>query len=108
MTDLWLVTIEAWPHSTGKGADNDQKSAGERSQNLAVHAEGMAAALEIAEAIAQGIRTNPMVWRAPIVAIVQGQERQRQIALMEKPRFASCAKGMSKPLKPEDRDWSAL
>lgn len=82
MTDRWMVTIEAWPHSTGNGADADQRAAGLRSQNFAVRAEGMAAALELAEAIAQGMRTNPMVWRAPIVAIVQEQERQRQL---EKP-----------------------
>lgn len=82
MTDRWLVTIEACPHSTGNGADADQKAAGLRYQNFAVRAEGMAAALEIAEAIAQGMRTNPMVWRAPIVAIVNEKERQRQL---EKP-----------------------
>lgn len=80
MTDRWLVTIEVCPHSTGNGAAADQRAAGLRFQNFAVRAEGMAAALELAEALAQGVRTNPMVWRAPIVAIVQEQERQRQLA----------------------------
>ena len=74
MPDLWLVTIEVWPHSTGKGQVADQASAGDRVQNFAVRAVDIAAALELAECIAQGMRTNPMVWRAPIKAIVQESE----------------------------------
>ena len=74
MTDRWLVTIEAWPHSTGKGQEADQTLAGERRQDFVVRAEGMAAALKHAECIAQGMRANPMVWRAPIIAIVAERE----------------------------------
>jgi len=75
MTDRWLVTIEAWPHSTGNGADKDQLAAGDRTQKFAVRAEGMADAFRCAEFIAQGMRTNPMVWRAPITAIVKENEQ---------------------------------
>jgi hypothetical protein len=67
----WLVTIEAWPHSTGKGQDADQKAAGDRVQKFAVRAGDMEDALQAADYIAQGMRTNPMVWRAPITGIVQ-------------------------------------
>ncbi len=74
MVDRWMVTIEAWPHSTGNGQEADQKLAGERSQNFAVRAIDISAALELAEAIAQGMRTNPMVWRAPIMAIIRSRE----------------------------------
>lgn len=70
---LWKVTIEAWPHSSGRGNVIDQKEAGERVQSFAVRADNMEDALQAAEFIAQGMRTNPMVWRAPITAIIQEQ-----------------------------------
>lgn len=73
-----MVTIEAWPGSTGHGGLSDQEAAGPRSQNFVVRAEGMAAALEMAECIAQGLRANPRVWRAPIVAIIQEREAERR------------------------------
>lgn len=69
--DRWKITIEAWPHSTGAGAETDQKAAGERVGSYVVRAIDAASALEFAEAIAQGVRANPMVWRAPITAIVK-------------------------------------
>lgn len=71
MADRWMVTIEAWPHSTGNGNQADQKAAGDRVQNFAVRAIDASEALKCAELIAQGMRTNPMVWRAPITAIVK-------------------------------------
>ena len=67
--DLWLVEIEAWPQSTGRGADVDQKEAGERCKSYPVRAIDMGEAFRMAEAIAMGVRANPMVWRAPIVKI---------------------------------------
>lgn len=79
MSERWMVTIEAWAHSTGNGEDNDQKLAGERSQNFVVNAVDISAALEFAEAISQGMRTNPMVWRAPIKAIIQEREWERRL-----------------------------
>ena len=67
----WIVTIEAWPHSSGNGQENDQKAAGERTSNYTVRAIDIAQALEFAEAIAMGMRHNTMVRRAPIVSIVK-------------------------------------
>lgn len=69
--DAWKITIEAWPHSTGRGQAIDQKDAGERSASYVVRAQDAKDALQFAEAIAMGIRSNPMVWRAPITAIVK-------------------------------------
>jgi hypothetical protein len=69
--DLWKVTIEAWPHSTGRGAQVDQHEAGERVASYPVRAVDMADAMRMAEAVAMGVRANPMVWRAPITAIVK-------------------------------------
>lgn len=74
MTDRWIITIEAWPHSTGNGHEADQKAAGERKTDFAVRALDMGAAFEAAEHIAMGMRVNPMIWRAPIVAIVKSDE----------------------------------
>ena len=72
--DSWIVTIETWPHSTGNGAEADQKQAGQRFQKFCVRAYDIADALKCAEYIAQGMRTNPMVWRAPIKSIVCERE----------------------------------
>jgi hypothetical protein len=109
MTDRWLVTIEAWPQSTGNGADADQKAAGHRTQNFSVRAEGMAAALEAAEYIAQGMRTNPMIWRAPIVGIQSEEEIQRRYQAEKAARERAEDMKAAATKKPEDtRDWSAL
>jgi hypothetical protein len=67
---LWIVTIEAWPHSTGNGNEIDQAAAGDRIKSYPVRAEDMADAFRMAEAIAMGVRANPAVWRAPITAII--------------------------------------
>lgn len=74
MADRWMVTIEAWPHSTGNGHEADQKAAGPLKNDFAVRALDMGAAFEAAEHIAMGMRVNPMIWRAPIVAIVRSGE----------------------------------
>lgn len=70
----WRVTIEAWPHSSGKGQEADQAAAGPRTNDFVVRAVDMSAALEAAEHIAMGMRVNPMVWRAPITGIIQAPE----------------------------------
>lgn len=75
MADRWIITIEAWPHSTGNGADADQRAAGPRKNDFVVRAEGMKAAFEAAEFIAMGMRVNPAIWRAPIVSINNTGER---------------------------------
>lgn len=69
--DLWLVTIENWPHATNAGGHADQVAAGARSANYPVRAVDIKDALMIAEAIVMGIKSNPRVWRAPITGIVR-------------------------------------
>jgi hypothetical protein len=73
----WLIRIEAWPHSTGRGQEVDQAQAGKREQTFVVSAQDAKDALERAELIAQGMRTNPMVWRAPIIEIRKAREGER-------------------------------
>jgi hypothetical protein len=71
----WKITIEAWPFSMEKcTAEDAQKLAGERSKDYVVRAIDAAQALEFADAIAMGVRSNPAVWRAPIVALAQEPE----------------------------------
>ena len=45
MSDHWSITIEAWPHSTGKGQCVDQEACGERSTVYYIDAEDMEDAL---------------------------------------------------------------
>lgn len=75
MTYKWLITIEAWPHSSGKGSVIDQEAAGERSRNYIVEAEIIQDALKLAEAIRWGILSNPAVWKAPIMGIAREIEK---------------------------------
>jgi hypothetical protein len=75
MADRWIITIEAWPHSTGKGDNADQEAAGPRKNDFAVRALDMKAAFEAAEHIAMGMRVNPMIWRAPITAILKSGDQ---------------------------------
>lgn len=70
MNYRWKITIQAWPHSTGNGQLNDQKAAGDRSREFEIRASDMAEAFRHAQSIALGIKSNPMVWQAPIRAIV--------------------------------------
>jgi hypothetical protein len=67
----WRITIEAWPHSTGKGADKDQALAGEREQTFHVVAYDIREAMKLADCISEGMQSNPMVWKAPIKGIIQ-------------------------------------
>lgn len=67
----WKITIEAWPYATGNGNTADQAAAGERSSEYVVTARDIKSAMAHAESIQSGIRHNPAVWEAPIVAIVR-------------------------------------
>ena len=78
----WKVTIEAWPHFTGNGRDADQAKAGDRVQTYRVDAESIAGALRCAQHIASGMRSNPMVWRAPIMAIERVIEEQNHAEIV--------------------------
>ena len=64
---------ETWPHSTGRGAEIDQKEAGKRYWSVEVSADGLSEALELVELYARGIETNPLVWMAPIHSIAKVQ-----------------------------------
>lgn len=75
MQGNYVITIEAWPHSTGQGQTKDQEAAGERSQTFTVDADGFDGAYRQAKLLQTGIETNPMVWRAPIVSI-QHKDKQ--------------------------------
>jgi len=65
----WQITIEAWPHSTGNGADADQALAGERAHYFYVDAEDIGEAMKMARCFAEGMERNPAVWRAPIYGV---------------------------------------
>lgn len=67
----WRITIEAWPHSSGKGQTADQALAGERVQTYEIDAQTIAEALKLADCIARGICSNPAVWQAPIFGIIR-------------------------------------
>lgn len=69
--DRWQVTIQCWPHSSGKGASVDQELAGPREQTYYVNAEDIEGALKMAKCISQGMCANPATWRAPIFGIVR-------------------------------------
>lgn len=62
----WRITIEVWPHSTGGGKEADQKAAGDSPRYFYVDAEDFEAVCLMARCFAEGIRTNPAVWHAPI------------------------------------------
>lgn len=69
MSDEWRVKILRWPYSTGKGADVDQKAAGDRETSFTVRAESIGQALQQALLYQAGVLSNPAVWQAPIVSI---------------------------------------
>lgn len=71
----WRVTIEIWPFS-----GTTQENAGQRKNDFIVLGESMATAFEKADLIAMGMRTNPKVWRAPIVSIAQVEHLQEELA----------------------------
>ena len=75
--DKWRITIEAWPHSTGQGADKDQLQAGKRRQHFVVEATDHGDAVKLGEHIAQGMRTNPMVWLCSGTCTVAGTQSVR-------------------------------
>lgn len=84
MSDRWLIRIKAWPHSTGRGQEIDQAQAGEPESTFVVKANDMKEALKCGELIVMGMRTNPIVWLAPITEIRQAREDDYS---SEKPEF---------------------
>ena len=65
----WRITIQVWPYSTGRGADEDQKAAGERVRYFYVNAHDIRDAMKMAQCFAEGIETSPAVWKAPIYGV---------------------------------------
>lgn len=65
----WQITIEAWPHSTGKGHELDQQAAGDREQYFYVDALNIEDAMRLAHCFQAGIAANPAVWLAPIMGV---------------------------------------
>lgn len=77
MLHRWRITIEVWPHSTGKGVDADQKAAGDREHYFYADATDIDAALRMARCFVAGIQTNPMVWQAQIFGVHRMQNVER-------------------------------
>ena len=73
----WRIIIEACPHSTGAGQEADQKMAGDRERYFYVDADDIREAMKMAHCFAQGIETNPAVWRAPITGVHIDRSRER-------------------------------
>jgi len=69
--NVYEVVIEVWPHSTGRGAEVDQKQAGAREQRFQVKADDIRGAMVMAETICLGLRQNPIVYITPIKSIGQ-------------------------------------
>lgn len=65
----WRITIEACPHSTGNGADADQKAAGDRVHYFYTDANDIDEAMVRARCFAEGMKCNPAVWMAPILGV---------------------------------------
>lgn len=71
----WRITVEAWPFSTGKGRDADQKAAGDRTHYFYVNADDIEEAMKMARCFSEGMKRNPAVWMAPIFGVhVYGDE----------------------------------
>jgi hypothetical protein len=70
MTGRWKATIQCWPYSTGKGADVDQKNAGERELIVDLgHCADIDEAMRMAATFRRGMETSPHVWQAPITKL---------------------------------------
>lgn len=65
----WRITIELWPHSTGNGAEADQKAVGDREHYYYVDAYDISEALKFAHAFSDGACLSPAVWKAPIMGV---------------------------------------
>ncbi len=66
MSDDWNCEIETWPQSTGEGHEADQKACGQRIMGYRVRGDSIHEAIEAAEHICTGIKTNPRVWQAQV------------------------------------------
>lgn len=68
----WSITIRVWPFSTVAGGTKDKEAVGPEFQKFQVPALGdFKMACRFADAFAMGIKTNPRVWQANVVAVSQ-------------------------------------
>jgi hypothetical protein len=65
----WRITIEVWPHSTGKGAAADRQAAGEREQYFYADARDVDEAFGMARCFEEGVCANPAVRGAQILGV---------------------------------------
>lgn len=70
----WEVIVEAWPFSTGVGQLKDQEACGPREAPCYVTADDIAEAMRFAKVIAETLKRNPRVWKAPIVSVRRVRE----------------------------------
>lgn len=69
MMITWRGEVHVWPHSTGRGKSVDEEAVGGRVRTIEVKAETIEQALNLVQLYREGIRTNPMVWQAPIFKV---------------------------------------
>jgi hypothetical protein len=70
MQGRWKATIQCWAYSTGKGADVDQKNAGDRERVVDLgHCADINEAMGKATLFRRGMETSPHVWQAPIIKL---------------------------------------
>jgi hypothetical protein len=69
MSQRWRIIIEAWPHSTSKGSDEDRKAVGGPVHYFEVTASNFDQACLLANCIAMGMQSSPAIWQAPITGI---------------------------------------
>lgn len=67
----WTVKFDVWAYSTGEGASIDQKKVGDKTQTFQFMANEIEDALEKANLIKKGIKTNPSVWTCRIKSLKQ-------------------------------------
>lgn len=61
----WKITVNVWPHSTGRGQDIDQAAAGAREQSFTIDGDEFAAAYKAAKFIVVGIEASPARLESP-------------------------------------------
>ncbi len=70
----WFILIRVSPFSTGRGRTTDQKDVGPEYKPFQVKAWGFHQAMQMAEAIILGIRSNPMVWTSEIIGVIHADK----------------------------------
>ena len=65
----WAVNFHVLAYSTGEGAEKDRQKVGGLRQTFHVEADDFDTAVKLAQHIARGIRSNPMVWQVHILGV---------------------------------------